>query len=60
MPPKFLPFDVTTAVPDVLANVTSAVLSELYGTPVDVIRNQGRIIVVGTQDHDHHPDEVWN
>jgi zinc/manganese transport system ATP-binding protein len=40
--------------------LTSAVLSELYGTPVDVIRNQGRIIVVGTQDHDHHPDEVWN
>ena len=40
--------------------LTSAVLSELYGTPVDVIRNQGRIIVVGTQDHDHHPDEVWH
>lgn len=40
--------------------LTSAVLSELYGTPVDVLRNQGRIIVVGTQDHDHHPDEVWH
>jgi zinc/manganese transport system ATP-binding protein len=40
--------------------LTSAVLSELYGTPVDVLRNQGRIVVVGTQDHDHHPDEVWN
>ena len=40
--------------------LTSAVLSELYGTPVDVLRNQGRIIVVGTQDHDHHPDEEWH
>ena len=40
--------------------LTSAVLSELYGTPVDVLRNQGRIVVVGTQDHDHHPDEVWH
>ena len=40
--------------------LTSEVLSELYGTPVDVLRNQGRIVVVGTHDHDHHPDEVWN
>ena len=40
--------------------LTSSVLSELYGTPVDVLRNQGRIVVVGTQDHDHHPDEVWH
>jgi zinc/manganese transport system ATP-binding protein len=40
--------------------LTSDVLSELYGTPVDVLRNQGRIVVVGTQDHDHHPDEVWH
>ena len=37
----------------------SDVLSELYGTPVDVVRNQGRIVVVGTQQHDHHPDEEW-
>jgi zinc/manganese transport system ATP-binding protein len=37
----------------------SEVLSELYGTQVDVLRNQGRIVVVGTQDHDHHPDEEW-
>ena len=37
----------------------SEVLSELYGTQVDVVRNQGRIVVVGTQTHDHHPDEVW-
>ncbi len=39
--------------------LTSEVLSELYGTPVDVLRNQGHIVVVGTQDHDHHPDEEW-
>jgi zinc/manganese transport system ATP-binding protein len=38
----------------------SDVLSELYGTPVDVVRNQGRIVVVGTHEHDHHPDEEWN
>ena len=35
------------------------VLSELYDTQVDVVRNQGRILVVGTHDHDHHPDEEW-
>jgi zinc/manganese transport system ATP-binding protein len=38
----------------------SEVLSELYGTPVDVLRNQGRIVVVGTAEHDHHPDEEWH
>ncbi len=38
----------------------SEVLSELYGTQVDVLRNQGRIVVVGTHDHEHHPDEEWN
>ena len=33
----------------------SDVLSELYGTPVDVIRNRGRVIVAGVPDaHDHH------
>jgi zinc/manganese transport system ATP-binding protein len=37
----------------------SEVLSELYGTQVDVLRNQGRIVVVGTQDHAHHPEEEW-
>lgn len=37
----------------------SEVLSELYGTPVDVVRNQGRIVVVGVHEHDHHPDEEW-
>lgn len=38
----------------------SDVLSELYGTPVDVVRNQGRILVVGTQSHDHHEHEEWS
>ncbi len=38
----------------------SDVLSELYGSPIDVVRNQGRVVVVGTRDHDHHPDEVWH
>ncbi|WP_296630974.1 metal ABC transporter ATP-binding protein [Rhodoluna sp.] len=38
----------------------SDVLSELYGTPVDVLRNQGRIVVVGTQEHDHHDHEEWS
>ena len=37
----------------------SEVLSELYGTPVDVIRSRGRVIVVGVPDaHDHHHEEV--
>jgi len=35
----------------------SDVLSDLYGTPVDVIRTRGRIIVVGTAEGpDAHPD----
>jgi zinc/manganese transport system ATP-binding protein len=35
--------------------LTTEVLSELYGTPVDVIRSRGRIVVVGTPDaHEHH------
>jgi zinc/manganese transport system ATP-binding protein len=38
----------------------SEVLSELYGSPIDVVRNQGRVVVVGTRDHDHHPNEVWH
>lgn len=38
----------------------SEVLTELYGTPVDVVRNQGRIVVLGTHEHDHHPDEEWH
>lgn len=32
------------------------VLSELYGTPVDVIRTGGRVIVVGAHDHAHHAE----
>jgi len=38
----------------------SEVLSELYGSPIDVVRNQGRVVVVGTQSHDHHPEEEWH
>ena len=38
----------------------SDVLSELYGSPIDVVRNQGRVVVVGTRDHDHHPNEEWH
>jgi zinc/manganese transport system ATP-binding protein len=35
----------------------SSVLSELYGSPVDVIRTRGRIVVVGTSDGPQaHPD----
>ena len=35
--------------------LTSHTLSELYGTPVDVFRSQGRIVVVGGPDsHEHH------
>lgn len=41
--------------------LTSETLSELYGTPVDVVRNQGRILVIGTHDdHDHHHHEEWS
>lgn len=38
----------------------SEVLSELYATDIDVVRNQGRIVVVGSHSHDHHPDEEWH
>lgn len=35
--------------------LTSETLSEMYGTPVDVFRSRGRIVVVGGPDeHDHH------
>jgi zinc/manganese transport system ATP-binding protein len=33
--------------------MTSATLSELYGTPVDVLQVRGRMIVVGAPDQDH-------
>ena len=38
----------------------SEVLSELYGSAIDVVRNQGRVVVVGTHDHDHHLSEEWH
>lgn len=38
----------------------SEVLSKLYGRAVDVVRNQGRVVVLGSSDHDHHPDERWS
>ena len=37
----------------------SEVLSELYGAEIDVVRNQGRIVVLGAHDHEHHDDEEW-
>jgi zinc/manganese transport system ATP-binding protein len=37
----------------------SDVLSDLYDTPVDVIRSRGRVIVAGVPDgHDHHENEA--
>jgi zinc/manganese transport system ATP-binding protein len=36
--------------------MTSAVLSELYGTPIDVLRAGDRIVVLGTDHHVHHGD----
>ncbi|WP_029288224.1 metal ABC transporter ATP-binding protein [Cellulomonas sp. HZM] len=39
--------------------LTSTHLSTLYGTPVEVLRSQGRVIIVGgDDDHHHHPDEA--
>lgn len=37
----------------------SDVLSKLYGRAVDVVRNQGRVVVLGSSSHDHHLDEEW-
>lgn len=37
----------------------SEVLSELYGAQIDVVRSQGRIVVLGAHDHHHHEDEEW-
>ncbi|CAN5176081.1 metal ABC transporter ATP-binding protein [soil metagenome] len=36
--------------------LTSEVLTDLYGTPVDVFRSHGRIVVVGSDEHDHHEE----
>lgn len=40
--------------------LTSPVLTELFDAPVDVIRHNGRILVVGVPDHEpyHHPLDV--
>ena len=38
----------------------SDVLSDLYGTEIDVVRNQGRVVVLGAHDHDHHEAEEWS
>lgn len=35
----------------------SDVLSSLYGTPVDVIRTRGRVVVIGAPDSPHHQRE---
>ncbi|NBQ98524.1 MAG: ABC transporter ATP-binding protein, partial [Microbacteriaceae bacterium] len=35
----------------------SDVLSSLYGTKVEVIRNNNRIVVVGAGNHDHHEED---
>jgi zinc/manganese transport system ATP-binding protein len=39
--------------------LTTETLSELYQTPVDVLRVRGRIVVVGTpEDHGAHHDHI--
>ena len=40
--------------------LTSPVLSELFDAPVEVIRHNGRILVVGVPDHEpyHHPGDA--
>jgi zinc/manganese transport system ATP-binding protein len=30
------------------------VLSDLYGSPVDVLRARGRVVIVGAPDQSHH------
>jgi zinc/manganese transport system ATP-binding protein len=42
------------------AVLQSDVLSELYGTQIDVVRNQGRVVVLGAHDHAHHEAEEWS
>jgi zinc/manganese transport system ATP-binding protein len=37
----------------------SDILSNLYGAEIDVVRNQGRIVVLGAHDHAHHDTEEW-
>ena len=38
----------------------SDILSNLYGAEIDVVRNQGRIVVLGAHDHAHHDSEEWS
>ncbi|MEY3129091.1 MAG: hypothetical protein RL405_411 [Actinomycetota bacterium] len=38
----------------------SDILSNLYGAEIDVVRNQGRIVVLGAHDHAHHDTEEWS
>jgi zinc/manganese transport system ATP-binding protein len=38
--------------------MTSATLSELFRTNIEVARVGGRLVVVGADDHDHHVQEV--
>jgi len=37
--------------------LTSASLTRLYGSPIDVIEAQGRLLIVGDDAHVHHTDE---
>ena len=37
--------------------LTSARLTALYGTPIDVLRAQGRVLIVGDDGHTHHVEE---
>ena len=34
--------------------LTTECLSKLYGTPVDVLRVRGRVLVVNTNEDEHH------
>ena len=39
------------------AVLTSARLTAVYGTPIDVVRAQGRVLIVGDDGHTHHVEE---
>ena len=38
--------------------LTTENLTALYGTPVEVLHSQGRVLIVGGDEHTHHVDEV--
>jgi len=38
--------------------LTSGRLTALYGTPVDVLRSHGRVVIVGGDDEHHHVEEA--